>query len=172
MPFANVKTTMKVLRDKDNLYVRIDSLYPSKHPEDMSEIKPDGDIFRQEYVELGIAPPNSDGKVYRIAANPVARSRYDAAFTPDSRNRMTEDTGWDGDWEFAFKTNTEKGRWNLASRIWTAWFKIPFSCFGAKAPAAQEVWGFNAARKRGGQYMLWRDARVVTDAKSLGKLAF
>ena len=66
----------------------------------------------------------------------------------------------------------EKGRWNLAERVWTAWFKMPFSCFGAKSPEAEDVWRFNAARNRTGQYLLWRDAPAVTDAKSLGELAF
>ncbi|MFC1454399.1 hypothetical protein ACFLQL_04370 [Verrucomicrobiota bacterium] len=172
MPYDNVKTAMKVLRDKDNLYIRIESLYPSKHPEDMFKKEPDGNIFKQEYVELGIMPPDSGGKVYRIAANPVEGSHYDSVFSPGAKNRMTEDVKWNGKWEFAFKTNIEKGRWNQAGRIWTAWFKIPFSDFGAKAPAAGEAWGYNAARNRISQYMLWSDARGVTETNALGKLIF
>ncbi|OGV69433.1 MAG: hypothetical protein A2283_16435 [Lentisphaerae bacterium RIFOXYA12_FULL_48_11] len=172
MPFANVKTTMKVLRDKHSLYVRIESLYPSKHPEDMFKKEPDGNIFTQEYVELGIMPPDAGGKIYRIAANPVEDSRYDSVFTPDKRNRLTEDVKWNGQWEFHFKTNVEKGPWTQPSRTWTAWFRIPFSDFGFKVPATGETWRFNAARNRVGRYMLWHDAQGVTDTKALGELVF
>jgi len=44
--------------------------------------------------------------------------------------------------------------------------------FGVKAPAPRERWGFNAARNRIGQYMLWRDARGMSDTKALGELIF
>jgi len=119
-------------------------------------------------------PPDSGGKVYRLAANPVEDSHYDSVYTPDKSNRMTEDVKWNGKWEFAFSTSGKKGPYSLAGRIWTAWFKIPFSDFGAKAPAAGEAWGFNAARKKvdQGQYMLWSDAPGVTDTNTLGKLVF
>ncbi|MCC7087091.1 MAG: DUF4838 domain-containing protein, partial [Pirellulales bacterium] len=170
MPYANVTTSMKVLRDKDNLYVRVDSLYPSKHPEDMYGKEIDGDIFKEEYVELGIMPPG--GKVYRLAANPVEGSRYDSAFAPNEKKRMTEDVKWNAKWEFAHKVSGKKGRWSLPGRTWTAWFKIPFSEFGDKAPAAGETWRFNAARNRTAQYMLWSDATSVADTNALGQIAF
>ncbi len=172
MPFRNVRTSMRILRDSGALYVRIASLNPSQHPEDMSEKEPDENIFTQEYVELGIMPPDSGGKVYRLAVNPVAGSRYDSVFAPDQRNRLTEGVEWNGSWDFAFKTSGEKGPWSLTGRTWTAWFRIPFSDFGAKTPAEGEVWRFNAARNRIGQYMLWSDAPGLEDAKALGKLLF
>jgi len=172
MPFSNVRTSMKVLRDRDNLYVRIESLYPSRHPEDLYKIVADGNIFTQEYVELAIMPPNSGGKVYRLAANPVEGSHYDSVFTPGRNNQMAEDVKWNGNWEFTFKTNMEKGVWNQPERVWTAWFKIPLSDFQAGLPAAGEVWRFNAVRNRIGQYMLWSDAKGVTDTKGLGELVF
>ena len=117
-------------------------------------------------------PPDAGGKVYRLAVNPVAGSHYDSVFTPDQRNRMIEDVKWDGKWEFAFKTSGEKGPWSLPGRVWTAWFRIPFSDFGAKMPADGEMWRFNVARKRTSQYMLWSDAPGVTDTKALGELIF
>jgi hypothetical protein len=90
----------------------------------------------------------------------------------DQRSRTTEDVKWNGTWEFASKTSGEKGPWSLTGRTWTAWFKIPFSDFGAQAPAAGETWGFNAARGRIGQYLLWSDAKTATDAKAIGQLVF
>ncbi|MFA7158135.1 MAG: DUF4838 domain-containing protein [Kiritimatiellia bacterium] len=170
MPYANARTTMKVLRDTDNLYVRVDCLYPSKHPEDMYGKERDGDIFKEEYVEIGIIPPG--GKIYRLAANPVKGSRYDSAIAPNDKNRMTEDAKWNGKLEFAFKVSGVKGPYTLGNRVWTAWFKIPFSDLSEKAPAAGESWGFNAARNRIGQQMLWSDAPSVTDTNALGRLVF
>ena len=168
MPFINARTTMKVLRDKDALYVRMEGPNLTKHPEDLFKIEPDGNIFTQEYDELGIMPPDSGGKVYRLAANPLEGSRYDSVFTPDKNNRMTEDVKWNGKWEFAVKTSGTKGPYSLGARIWTAWFRVPFSDFGGKAPAAGEVWHFNAARDR----YLWSDGPSVTDSKTLGELVF
>ncbi len=98
---------------------------------------PDGNIFKDEYVELGIKPPNSR-KVYRIAVNPIADSRYDSVFKPGKRNRMTEDRSWNGIWQFAYKLNMKKSRWNQNRLIWTAWFRIPFADFGVKSPVEGE----------------------------------
>ncbi len=169
MPFSNARTTLKVLRDKDNLYVRIESL---PFCGAMLKKETDGDIFTQEYVELGIMPSDSGGKIYRLAANPVEGSRYDSVFTPDKNNRLGADVKWNGKWEFAFRKNQPVDPPEGIAGVWTAWFKIPFSDFGAKTPAAGETWGFNAARNRIGQYLLWKDAPGVTDTKALGELIF
>ena len=172
MPFANVKTTMKVLRDKDALYILVSNRYPRRHPETIFKKKPDANIFKDEYVELGIKPPNSR-KIYRIAVNPIAGSRYDSVFKPGKRNRMTEDKSWNGNWKFIYNINIKKvNRWNKINKIWTAWFRIPFSDFGVKVPAAGEKWGFNVGRNRIGQYMIWKDGRNVTTVKALGQLVF
>jgi hypothetical protein len=173
-PFLNMKTTMKVARDKDALYVLVKSLRPSKHPEDIWPKKPDGDLFKDEYVEIGISPPNSDGKVYRIAANPAKDCRFDSILTPGPRNRRTEDKSWNGTWEFAFETTGEKARWRLYGRVWTAWFRIPFSDFGVKTPEAGETWGFNVGRQRAPnpQYIIWKDGTNATNPKSLGEIVF
>lgn len=172
MPLVNVRTSMKVLCDREHLYVRLESLHPSKHPEDMYQKAPDENIFTQEFVELGIAPPDAGGKVYRLAANPVAGSRYDSVCTPGRRDQTAEDAKWNGRWEYAFKTSGEKGPYSLPARVWTAWFKIPFSDFQNRAPAAGEVWGFNAARNRIGQYLLWSGAKAATDPDAIGQLVF
>ena len=159
---------MKVLRDKDNLYVRVESLYPSKHPEDMDKLAPDGNIFTQDYVELGLSPPGGGAKVYRLAANPVEGSRYDSVLAPGK----PEDAQWNGRWEYGCRTSGIKGRYSLPGRTCTAWFKIPFADFQAKAPAARDVWGFNARRNRGARSLVWSDAKGATDPEALGKLAF
>ncbi|NLG35402.1 MAG: hypothetical protein GX548_08625, partial [Lentisphaerae bacterium] len=172
MPFTNVRTTFRALRDAENLYVRLECLFPSKHPEDLFAAGRDGNVFKEDHVELGIQPPGAAGKVFRLAANPAQDSCYDAVLTPAARNRTSEDKAWNGDWSFAFKLNIEKGRWNQSGRIYTAWFKIPFADLGATPPAAGEVWGFNVLRDRAGQRMLWNDGPGAADPASLGQLAF
>lgn len=169
MPFGNIATRMKVLRDKDHLYVRIESLHPIKHPEDFYQKEPDQDTFSQEYVEVAIAPPNAPGTVYRFAANPVEGSRYDAAFT---KNGAVEDRKWNATgWQYRFAVSGKKGPYSLPDRTWTAWFKIPFSDIDG-APKPAETWGFNAGRGRNGQTLLWLDAPYGAPTKALGKLVF
>jgi hypothetical protein len=172
MPFSNTTTHLKVLRDAENMYVRIACLFPAKHPEDLYPKAPDAkDIFSQEYVELAIMPPNS-GKIYRLAVNPVEGSRYDSVLAPGKRQAQAEEVSWNGHWEGRVATTLDKGVYNLPARVWTAWFKIPFSDFQSSPPAPGEVWRFNAARGRGKQYLLWSDAPSATDPESLGTLQF
>jgi hypothetical protein len=108
MPYANIATSMKLLRDKDHLYVRIEGLHPHKHPEDLYQRAPDKDTFTQEYVELAIAPPNANGQVYRLAANPVEGSRYDAVYAPGKRD-LVEDKTWNGHWQYRLAVTGKKG---------------------------------------------------------------
>lgn len=170
MPYANIATRMKLLRDKDHLYVRIEGLHPVKHPEDLYTREPDQDTFTQEYMELAIAPPNAGGKVYRIAANPVEGSRYDALYAPGKRD-LLEDKTWNGTWRYRFTVSGKKGPYSLPDRTWTALFKIPFADLGG-APKPGETWGFNAARGRNGQSIIWLDAPYGAATKALGKLVF
>ena len=116
--------------------------------------------------------PNADGKVYRIAANPAKGRRFDSIIIPGRRDRTPEDKSWNGTWEFACKTTLKKARWNLNGRVWTAWFRIPFSDFGIKAPEAGEKWGFNIGRDRRSPYMIWKNGRSATAPKGLGEIVF
>lgn len=170
MPFGNISTRMKLLRDQQHLYVRIESLHPHKHPEDLYQHEPDKDTLSQEYVELAITPSNAGGKVYRFAANPVEGSRYDSANTP-GKNDLVEDRKWNGTWTYRFAVTGHKGPYSLPDRTWTAWFKIPFADLGS-APKPGEAWGFNAGRGRNGQTLLWLDAPYGAPRKALGKLNF
>lgn len=170
MPFTNIATSMKLLRAQDHLYVRIESLHPHTHPEDFYPHEPDKDTFAQEYVELAIAPPNAGGKVYRIAANPVEGSRYDAVYTPGKRE-LIEDKTWNGAWQSHHGITGKKGPYTLPDRTWIAWFKIPFTDFSTP-PKPGETWGFNAGRGRNGQNLLWLDAPYGAATKAQGKLTF
>lgn len=176
MPFVPVRTTLKVLRDARCLYVRLDCLNPAEHPEDIPEATDENGVFKQEHVALVIRPA-ADGKLYRLAANPTSGTRYDALISPDEKKESVEDVAWSGRWEFAFRTTGKKSRYSLSGRIWTAWFKIPFSDLGGEVPAAGETWGFNAERVRinpgiSPQHILWRNAPTLTDPQALGALVF
>ncbi len=171
MPFRAVRTTFKVLRDRDHLYVRLDCLNPADHPENLPKIQDERDVFKQEYVELGIQPV-AGGAIYRFAGNPSGGVSYDSAWTVGA-GKLKEDVTWKGRWAFDSQTTDEKGTWNLGSRIWTTCFRIPFAELGGASPAIGETWGFNVARNRNtSQYLIWYDAQSVTDPQALGMLEF
>jgi hypothetical protein len=131
MPETLSRTTLKVLHDGQNLYVRIDSRINGKRNiraatkmlEDLLTPKSESDVFKQEYVKIAIQPKAS-GPAYQFAANPVAGSRYDAIANPK------EDTSWNGQWKFAYQINAVKSYDSPDYPSWTAWFQIPFSDLG------------------------------------------
>ena len=176
MPFCSVRTTLKALRDREALYVRVDCLSPAEHPEDIPQAKTERDVFKQEHVDLAIQP-SAGGKIYRLAANPTSGLRYHAAWTVDAGDQLTEDTTWSGRWEFAFKTTGKKSQYGLADRVWTAWFRIPYAALDVAAPAPGATWRFNVDRVRinpgiAPQHILWRNAPSITNPQTLGTLAF
>ena len=171
MPYSNTTTRVKLLRDAEHLYVRIDCLHPTKHPEDFHPRTPDNDIFSQEYVELGIVPPSAGDNVFRLAANPVEGGRYDATSKP-AKNGRTEDKSWNGEWQFRFAVTGEKGPYSLPARVWTGWFRIPFRTLGANPPKLGETWSFNVARQRNGQSIIWCDGPSAKVTTTFGKLEF
>ena len=83
---------------------------------------------------------------------------------------MAEDKSWNGQWEFAYNVSLHKGRWNQSGRVWTAWFRIPYSDLDAGPAVEGQRWGFNVGRYRGRQYMIWKDGRSATDPAALGSL--
>ena len=166
MPVVDTRTTLKVLRDGDSIYVRIDSQFPEVNPEDLLTPKTEEDVLKQEYVNIGIRP-SADGPIYRLAAGPVDGVRYDAVLKPGGK----EDASWNGPWQFAYQVAGEKARSPHNPWLtWTAWFKIPFSAFGVAAPVTGDAWGFNAGRQA--PSMIWNNAGSVTDPQALGKLEF
>lgn len=173
MPYNTIRTTFQALRDRENLYIRVKSLYPANHPEDDPAAKTEKDVFKNEYVEVALRPSGSK-TIYRLAGNPAAGVRYDANYAVGGRGQLTvENENWNGQWGFEAQVTGKKGQ-NLGERTWTALFRIPFAELDAKTPAHGETWEFNVARKRvrpdGDQYMIWSNAPTVTEPKTLGKL--
>ncbi len=140
MPYTTSLTTLKVLHDQNNLYVRIDIRGATKAFEDMLPPKSENDVFKQEHVDLSIQP-KAGGATYRFAANPVEGLHYDAVMNAE------EDTSWNGKWKFAYQINPATTAEDQPYLSWTAWFQIPFSDLGAAAPTAGETWKLDVSRK-------------------------
>lgn len=164
MPYTSSRTTFKVLHDQENLYVRVNSrvkIGPSgrgitKALEDLFPPKTEGDVFKQEYVEVSIQP-EAGGPRYRFAANPVEGLHYDAVMSPG------EDISWNGEWKFAYQLNPMTADDPEAYPSWTAWFQIPFSDLGMEAPSAGTTWKMEITRegRQGERVLKWQgEARV------------
>jgi hypothetical protein len=147
MPETLSRTTLKVLHDGQNLYVRIDSRIDGKRNiraatkvlEDLLKPKSEDEVFKQEYVKISLKT-KAGAPTYQFAANPVAGSRYDAIANPKA------DTSWNGQWKFAYQINAVKSYDSPEYPSWTAWFQIPFSDLGVTTPPAKEPWEITAMR--------------------------
>lgn len=83
----------------------------------------DGEVWRDDSVELFLDPRHSHDEYFQFVGN-AAGSRSDAC---------RRDSGWDVPWEFS--AETVAGGWQAA-------FRVPFSSLGT-TPAAGTVWGLN-----------------------------
>lgn len=154
MPMAISRTAFQMLRDSNNIYVRIDSrLMANARRSALITInktlkpKDEKDIFKQEYAQIKLQP-KAGGPTYCFAANPVDGIRYDAVMNP------AEDTSWNGQWKFEYQIEEDP----KAYPHWVAWFAIPYSDLGVKTPAAGETWNVTAVRKglKGEGTLTWR----------------
>lgn len=163
MPQTLSRTTLKVLHDQENLYVRVDSRINGKRDiraatkmlEDLLPPKTEAEVFKQEYVEVSIQP-KVGGPTYRFAGNPTAGKRFDARMNPK------EDQSWNGQWKFAYQINPVKDYGSEAYPSWTAWFAIPFSDLAATPSNAP--WKITATRQgsTGEGTLRWSGTATVT----------
>ncbi len=167
MPVIDTPTTLQVLRDNNNLYVRMEINNPNIYVPDLSPPKTEKDVLSRHYVDLAIQPA-AGGPVYHLAANPADGVRYDATVSQTGK----EDVAWNGKWSFDYSGGKDHSNvyWTTFSAQWTALFTIPFSTLGVNAPAAGDSWGFNAGRQN--PVMMWSGSDSVTSPQSLGKLLF
>ena len=167
MPVINTPTTLQVLRDSTNLYVRMDIESPSLYVPDIIPPKTEKDVLARHHVELAIQPV-AGGPIYHLAANPIQGIRYDATV-----KQGKEDITWNGTWNFAYEVRKGTSKYYAkagASAGWMGLFTIPFSTLGVSAPAPGDTWGFNAGRQD--PDMIWSNGSSVIAAQSLGKLSF
>jgi len=127
-------TQVKVGHSRTALHLRFQYAIPEKFrkqrdlyvgaPLKVSVHQADGDIFRDDYVGVYLAPPGSTDS-YFFGINGAGAKR-------DEKNG---DPAWNGPWQ-ANQTRDD--------RVWTAEFTIPFSAISANA-AADARWGVNFA---------------------------
>jgi hypothetical protein len=167
MPVTNTPTTMQVLRDDKNLYVRMDIENPNVYVPDIHAPKTENEVLNRHHVDLAIQPV-AGGPIYHLAANPVQGARYDAVIKGNGK----EDVSWNGTWSFTYEVGDKRNQYFASTYTgkWTALFTIPFSAFGVSPPAAGNNWGFNAGRQN--PDMIWSNGSSVTAPQSLGKLMF
>ena len=139
--------------------------------------KHDFNVWQDESVEIFVDPGHSQSRYYQFIVNTLNTQQESEGFT------LT----WDGAWQSKVFVAPPSGNsplpeaigkrkdlsLNLTELYWTCEIAIPYSAFGAAAPKAGEVWGFNAARnsKLTGQDFTWAHVRLSNhEPASFGEL--
>jgi len=123
------KTSIKVLYDDKNLYVKIVGDEPK--PENLSSVAY-GDIplvFGDDDFELFFDTNHDQTNYYRLMVNP--------------KGTILCSSSSKGLFSFTFDVETHIGKSN-----WSAEFKIPFAQLRKNKPSKGSVWGFNVIRHR------------------------
>jgi len=135
-------TTLRALYDHDALYLRIEcGLAPDALT--FAAVGRDGDLRKQEALDIYLAPQAGREVFYRFKVGPHADSKYDAAsgFITDAMDPRhdKDDPAWNGDWTYAT-------RLDLHTHRWSALLTIPFKTLGVEPPTAGVVWRGNFGR--------------------------
>ena len=169
------KTTLKALYDSENIFLLIEGELPEGTKE-FAAVSRDGDLKKQESIDICLAPLGSREKYYRFMAGPAAGSIYDAAigFIADPMDPRwgLDDPSWNGEWEYQSTVEPENKRW-------LALLRIPFKTLGVDKPAPGAFWMGNigrthVAKQNDIQIMIW-SANADTcemNAASFGEFVF
>ncbi len=134
------KTRFKALYDSKNIYFAFESDLDQK--KNFNECGQDGPCFGQDCMELLLDPTGTKNVYYHFIANPVANSRYDAAFGLITDvldpNYNKADKSWNGQWEYA--TSRKNGKWYLM-------VTVPFATLNTKPAVPGTVWTGNFGRE-------------------------
>jgi len=97
----------------------------------------DGDLTKQESLDIRLAPPGGRGASYRFMVGPHPESKYDAAcgFITDVMDPRygQDDAAWNGEWSAETRLEPDKKRW-------LALIRIPFKTLGVDAPTPGSAW--------------------------------
>ena len=125
---AEKKTTVKVARGKDAIYLAIVCKEPETDQLSATVTKRDGNIVNDEAVIVSIAPHKGDEMVYQFGVN-CDGVRYDA------KGGVKE---WNGKWESATRVNDKN---------WTVEMAIPYKVLELDSePEQGEGWKINFFR--------------------------
>ncbi|MBT3375547.1 MAG: hypothetical protein HN742_02860 [Lentisphaerae bacterium] len=137
--FPEEGTSVRLLWDDVGLYVcarcddaLLDPVLQRTHEIKSDVVSRDGNVFRDDCVELFLQPPGTSGTYYHLAFNPRG-TLYDAVCRKD-----VFDTTWQSGAVVAVHAETD---------AWTAEVAIPWKALGG-TPMRGDHWGFNAGRHR------------------------
>lgn len=139
---ATTQTFVRLLYDKDCLYLGVVALEPSPEKMTVQSTKRDEPVWKDDDLEFFIDPEGTAKTYYHVVVNPQG-AVYDATCVPGSF-----DAGWNADCEVACKT--------LADR-WVLEMKIKASSLNAGILDGG-IWKLNVARSRrpdGGEGSSW-----------------
>jgi len=137
--YAAARTTVRVTHDAKGLYVAFRCGEPEIETLQVTgEKKRDGALWRDDCVELFLAPPGA-GCHYHFIFNSRGWT-YDARSSPATKRG----SDWDMEGLAAAARVSPPGK----GSHWTVEAALPFAGLGAAAPKHGEVWGINFARER------------------------
>jgi len=154
---AKYPTAMMLVTARDSLYIAL-RCAKGKGPFKFAATPymRDGDVFKDDSVEIFLQPDPTSTKYYQFVVNPLG-SRYDGT---------GRDRSWDGEWKAA-AAKTRTG--------WSLELAIPFATLGAGRPKPGEAWGFSVVRNEvaGGESSCWADLSAgFHDPANFGRLVF
>jgi hypothetical protein len=142
---ADTRTFARVLYDDENLHARYECGEPNPENMRLTPVPRDGNVWRQDEVEIFLNPEGSGRKFMHFMAAPVRDAMYDErkGYIEDQLDpRLAEaDITWSPGWTCAHSIDRENKRWTLE-------MTIPFRSLGVKTPAPGAVWTGNLARCR------------------------
>jgi hypothetical protein len=137
------KTTVRLVYDDANLYVRTDGELEPRGPYEFPACDRDTSLQGHEAIDVSLAPRAGGDVVYRFMSGVDARSRWDAAagFIADAMDPRfgQDDPTWNGEWRSESKVDENSARWH-------ALLTIPFTTLQASSPASGTTWRGNFGR--------------------------
>jgi hypothetical protein len=170
------RTSVQALYSASHLYLRFEGEWPDSAVV-VNPVPRDGDVGRQEALDVSLAPFADRAKRFHLVVNPAAGSLYDAAagFIADPVHPLfgKDDPSWNGDWGYTTRLEPERKRW-------LALLALPFATLGAEAPLPGTVWRGNFGRvHHAGTNQVGRTVwssspalRDFTDPDAFGDLVF
>ena len=171
------KTTLRLLYDKTNLYVRAECELEPNGPAEFPAFNRDTDLRAEESLDIYFSPQAGLDVAYRFLAGANARSQWDAAagFITDPLDPRfgQDDPTWNGEWQSESRIDAEEHRWH-------ALITIPFTTFAVQSPNAGTTWRGNFARSHQTQAgkvdrSIWSSTlgnTKIDDRNVFGEIAF
>jgi len=136
-------TTLRLLYDASNLYIRTESELEPEGPTEFPQWNRDRLLTRQEALDLYFQPQATQEVFYRMAVGANGASKYDAVngFITDLLDPRygEDDPTWNGEWQ-------AESRIDGKAHVWKCLITIPFKTLGTEAPTPGIAWRANFAR--------------------------